>query len=149
MEDLSRIENAKDFLKKYYIKEKSNPPRNFIGKTAYELLSRPDVSYETLLPYIKDNPIELSRINLRLLMEDIKYRGYRDRALSTIEEMKRLENMVLSDIEYDEVEGLSKEGREKLKSGRPENIHQASQIDGIRAGEILSLIIHLKKKHSK
>lgn len=147
-ENIKSVEEEKEYLKNFHIKEDFDIDEEFIGKSGYKLLARPDVSYETLIPLFGDNHRPLTGKNKHLLEEDIKYEGYRSRSLSTIKEMKRLNNISLSEIDYQEVEGLSKEGREKLQYNRPENIGQASRIPGIRASEILSLINHTRGKRS-
>ena len=79
-----------------------------------------------------------------------KYSGYIVRQQAEIDKNKKLLNIKLpKDINYDEVHGLSNEGREILAKYRPETIAQVSRMSGVTAATISILLIYLKKKYSK
>ena len=79
---------------------------------------------------------------------ELKYRGYIDRQNSQIEDFKKNERKKIpSNIDYDDVESLRLEARQKLKGFRPENIGQASRISGVSPSDIAVLLVYLSKKH--
>ncbi len=113
------------------------------GIRLIDLLKRPELSYEVLKevdtsrPNINPNIFEQVEIQ-------IKYEGYIKRQLSVIEQMRRLERKVLpKDTDYQSIEGLRLEAREKLNKVRPENIGQASRISGVSPADISVLVIYL------
>ena len=70
-------------------------------------------------------------------------------AFST-EQFRRMENKKIpADIDYDQVYGLSFEGKEKLKKVRPISIGQASRISGVNPSDITVLMIYLETKKRK
>ena len=78
---------------------------------------------------------------------EIKYEGYIDKQLRQIERYKRLEDRKLSeDMDYDEIEGLRIEARQKLGQVRPLSIGQASRISGVSPADINVLMVYLEKK---
>ena len=76
----------------------------------------------------------------------IKYQGYIDRQEEDIERLKKQENTKLpADFNYQQMQGLSNELKQKLLEVRPENIGRASRIPGITPAAISLLLIYLKK----
>lgn len=76
----------------------------------------------------------------------IKYRGYIDRQEEDIERLKKQENTKLpADLNYQQMQGLSNELKQKLIEAKPENIGRASRIPGITPAAISLLLIYLKK----
>jgi tRNA uridine 5-carboxymethylaminomethyl modification enzyme len=79
----------------------------------------------------------------------IKYQGYIDRQGDEIERLKRQENTLLpADLDYQSMQGLSNELKQKLADAKPENIGRASRIPGITPAAISLLLIYLKKYSS-
>jgi len=79
----------------------------------------------------------------------IKYQGYIDRQYDEIERLKRQENTKLpADLDYNSMQGLSNELKQKLSERCPENIGRASRIPGITPAAISLLLIYLKKYQS-
>ena len=77
---------------------------------------------------------------------DIKYEGYIARHLADIEKFKDLEHKIIpSSYDYDSLQSLSKESKEKLKKIRPHSIGQASRIPGVSPTDISLLVIDLKR----
>ena len=119
----------------------------------FELLRRPEVSYEGMLS------LEIDRIELGLgelapeVREQVeiaaKYQGYIDRQKEEISKQKGSENTKLMDIDYADVHGLSIEARQKLNIHKPETIGQAGRISGITPATISLLLVYLKRKHKK
>jgi len=119
----------------------------------FELLRRPEVSYEALLSLsgAGDNAIEFSGMAAQV-REQIeiaaKYQGYIDRQADEIARQRDGENTKLpADMDYHEVHGLSIEVRQKLSTQRPETIGQAGRISGITPAAISLLLVYLKRKN--
>ena len=75
----------------------------------------------------------------------LKYEGYIKRQLKQIEEFSRMEERVLpEDINYDDVAGLRLEAREKLKKIRPHSFGQASRISGVSPADISVLMVWME-----
>ncbi|HEX2938832.1 MAG TPA: tRNA uridine-5-carboxymethylaminomethyl(34) synthesis enzyme MnmG [Ruminiclostridium sp.] len=110
-----------------------------------ELLKRPQISYEDLLPFDNDRkplpPSVTEQVEI-----SIKYEGYIKRELAQINEIHRLEIKTLpKDMDYSSVRGLRIEAREKLNKIQPVNIGQASRISGVNPADISVLLIHLEQ----
>ena len=116
----------------------------------FELLRRPEVSYEGMLT--------LGALGMGALEPSVreqieiaaKYQGYIDRQKEEIAKQAGSENMKLGDaIDYVDVHGLSIEARQKLTQFKPETIGQANRISGITPATISLLLVYLKRKHKK
>lgn len=79
---------------------------------------------------------------------EIKYAGYIDKAYKEAKRLKAMENRKIpSDIDYDKIQNIASEAREKLKKVRPETIAQASRISGVNPPDITMLLVYLEAKH--
>ena len=79
---------------------------------------------------------------------DIKYEGYLKRGLEQIEKAKKLEDKKLPpDIDYEKIDGLRLEARQKLAKIRPENLGQAGRISGVNPADIAVLMVYLSARH--
>ena len=77
----------------------------------------------------------------------VKYSGYIERSLRMIERHKGLEEKKIpADMDYDSLENIPKEAKDKLKLVRPMNIGQASRISGVSPADIQVLLIYLKMR---
>ena len=115
----------------------------------YELLKRPEFSYENLKPFDINRP-ELSKEIKERVEIEVKYEGYLKIEKERIEKMKKYENMVIpDDINYFEIDGLSFEAKEKLSKYKPTNISQATKIAGVRVSDISILILALQNYSKK
>jgi len=112
----------------------------------YDLLRRPEVTYETLLRLVPaDEPA--SREVAEQIDLAAKYEGFLRRQQQQVAEHQRLEGLLIpEDMDYGMVRGLSHEGREKLSRVRPRSVGQASRIPGVRPSDIAALLIHLKSR---
>ncbi len=89
---------------------------------------------------------DLSYDLLERLETDAKYSGYLERGLVEIERAKRLEAKKLpDDIDYEKLDGLRLEAREKLQKIRPVNLGQAARISGVNPADIAVLMVYLNK----
>lgn len=117
-----------------------------------DLLARPGVSYPALRTQLADSEIALPDIDTQVAEQleiQIKYQGYIDRQAEDIAKLKRQENTPLpTDFDYQRMEGLSNELKQKLSEARPESIARASRIPGMTPAAVSLLLIHLKKHHA-
>lgn len=117
-----------------------------------DLLARPEVTYETLAQAISEVPAdcpaspELARQITEQVEIQLKYQGYIDRQEEDIKKLKRQEDTPLpEDFDYQQMQGLSNELKQKLQKVRPENISRATRIPGMTPAAISLLLIYLKK----
>ena len=114
------------------------------GVSLYELLSRPELNYDVLKPVDKDRK-ELPPDVTEQVEIEIKYHGYIERQLKQVEAFKKLEKKYIpKDMDYDKVQSLRLEARQKLKQFRPVSIGQASRISGVSPADISVLLVYLK-----
>lgn len=112
----------------------------------YELIKRPELDYKKLSVFDLERP-EIRDDIIRNVEIEIKYEGYINKQEIQIRQFKKLENKVLSkDLDYNSIEGLRLEAREKLSDIRPESIGQASRITGVSPADINVLLIYLEHK---
>ena len=110
-----------------------------------ELLRRPELSYHDLRLF-DPLSLELDGDVVKQVEVHVKYQGYIDRQYQQVERFKKLEGIVLPpDLNYDEMQGLSREVREKLIRIRPYTLGQTSRISGVTPAAISILMINLKK----
>lgn len=120
----------------------STPLNN--GLTLYELIKRPEITYENSAVFDPEREDLPSYIRLSVQTE-IKYEGYIKKQLKDIEKFKKLESKKLShDIDYSKIPGLKKESAEKLNEIKPDSIGQASRISGVSPADVNVLLIRLK-----
>jgi len=114
------------------------------GTTIEQLLKRPDISYEDIIEL--DDVSRETREDVREQVEiQIKYRGYIERQHEDVEKSIKLEESILpTNIDYNSVNGLTIEVREKLSRHRPDTLGQASRISGVTPAAITVLAIALK-----
>lgn len=114
--------------------------------SVYELIKRPELDYKKLAVFDPERP-EVRDDIIRNVEIEIKYEGYIKKQEIQIRQFKKLENKILDkDIEYNEIEGLRNEAKEKLSDIRPESIGQASRITGVSPADINVLLIYLEHK---
>jgi tRNA uridine 5-carboxymethylaminomethyl modification enzyme len=112
-----------------------------------QLLRRPEMSLRQLRGFT-DIPDAHQDIDLQVEVE-VKYQGYVERQTQLVEKFRKLENQRLpDDIDYAQIQGLSREVREKLISAKPRSLGQAARIPGITPAAVSLLSIYLKKKRS-
>lgn len=112
--------------------------------TLAELLKRPGFHYEQLAEFGLGNP-DLDRAETEGAEIEIKYSGYIQRQQRQIEAIARQENRRLPEnLDYQAIDTLSKESREKLAKVRPLTVGQASRIGGVNPADINALLIYLE-----
>ncbi len=124
-----------------YTKEK-NMSENINHLTLIEYLKRPDVK---LIEISKILNIEESFEVLQQVEIQIKYEGYIKKQLKDAQEQAKLENFYLpNNLDYNKIDHLALEARQKLQEIKPETLGQASRISGVNPSDINALLIHLR-----
>jgi len=119
------------------------------GLSAKDFLRRTALNADDLVKVSKEFA-EVSPRALAYVETELKYEGYLEKQKREIREEARLEELALpADFDYDKVEGLLTEARQKLQKIKPLTIAQASRISGVTPADITVLIIYLKKKAAK
>lgn len=160
------IAREQERLKRTFVRPETLPKEDamrVMGKaieheySLFELLRRPDVSYEALLslPLANQENAPSNLDDLGLMADQVreqveiaaKYQGYIDRQAEEIERQRGSENTRLpADIDYKDVQGLSIEAMQKLQQHRPETLGQASRISGITPAAVSLLLVYIKRK---
>ena len=116
------------------------------GTKMSELLKRTELDYEKLAEIDKDRP-NLSKKEKEEVEIQIKYEGYIKLQEAQVEKFKKLESKILPEnIDYENMNGISLEGRQKLEKARPRSIGQASRISGVSPADISVLMVYLQQK---
>ena len=116
------------------------------GSSLAELIRRPELNYKMLAevdpkrPKLPEDVQEQVNIN-------IKYDGYIKRQMKQVEQFKKMEEKKIPEnINYDEIQSLRIEAKQKLNLYRPINIGQASRISGVSPADISVLLVYLGHK---
>lgn len=157
---LKAIEDTKTFFMENKIKQQfADPILVSLGSAplteslpASAILKRPEVTYKDILTMLKDQGLEFSvdYDDLDEVLEQVeisfKYEGYIRKAYDQAARMKSYEaKLIPSDIDYDLVDNIALEAREKLKKVRPLTIGQASRISGVNPADISVLVVYVEK----
>jgi tRNA uridine 5-carboxymethylaminomethyl modification enzyme len=111
----------------------------------YDLLRRPEVTYESLmtLPGVQNAEAATVAEQVEILA---KYHGYIERQRDEIARQESYETTELPlDMDYAVVRGLSIEVRQKLNQHKPQTLGQAARISGVTPAAISLLLVHLKR----
>ena len=115
------------------------------GARLADLLRRPRVSYADLAPFDPDRPALPAAVTEAVEIT-VKYQGYIDKQLRQVEEMRKLEGRPLPpDLDYEHMEGLRLEARQKLSRIRPLNLGQAGRISGVSPADLAVLMVALER----
>ena len=116
------------------------------GASLADLIRRPELSYEILASVDKMRP-ELKYDVAEQVNINIKYEGYIKRQKKQVEQFKKLEKKrIPADINYEEVQSLRLEAKQKLSQIRPASIGQASRISGVSPADISVLLVYLESR---
>ncbi|GFR35092.1 tRNA uridine 5-carboxymethylaminomethyl modification enzyme MnmG [Thermobrachium celere] len=136
-------EEVNDFLRR------NNSSEIKSGIHLYDLIKRPEISYEATKEIDKDRP-DIPFDVAREVENQIKYDGYIQKQMQQVEQFKKLEQKrIPEDIDYNDIQGLRIEARQKLSKIRPQNIGQASRISGVSPADISVLLIYLEQLRRK
>ncbi len=146
------IDELSDYLKTikitpvqndYLVSLNSTPLKD--GINAYDLLKRPEITYDKIKKFIdREYPADvIEEVEL-----NIKYKGYIDKAIKESEKLIAQENKKIpNDIDYYKIGNLASEAKQKLTEVRPTSLGQASRISGVNPADIAILSIYLKKEN--
>ena len=142
---LKTLKISKETLKN---KEAKNKQKEGDYISALDALKRPEVSYEDVCSSLGIKPAE-SEIALDVTTSE-KYSGYIERQKREIQKVKRNENAKIpEEINFDDIEGLSNESKQKLNLVRPKTLAHAQRIPGLTPATISLLLVHIKKKNTQ
>ena len=111
------------------------------------LLRRPEVTYHSLATLTGFGEAVTDEAVIEQVEIDVKYAGYLGRMQDEIDKVKRNEETLLPEsLDYDAIEGLSNEVKQKLKEYRPNTIGQAGRVQGVTPAALSLLLVHLKKR---
>ncbi len=114
--------------------------------TLYQYLKRPEIRYKSLISS-NLHSCELSEDEIHRVESEIKYEGYIAQQRTEVKKFLKLEKRKIpEDLDYEEVSGIGKEAKEKLKKIRPESIGHAARISGISSCDISILAVFIEKK---
>jgi tRNA uridine 5-carboxymethylaminomethyl modification enzyme len=114
-------------------------------RSAFELLAYPEIEWSAL----RDIWPELSVIDPSIAVHleiDAKYDVYLKRQTADVDAFRRDEGLVLIDIDYAVVPGLSNEARSKLEAARPRTVGQAGRLDGLTPAALGILAAYLRRE---
>ena len=113
--------------------------------SAAEFLKRPEVHYQDLEKFIGAAPAPLSRTVIELIETEITYEGYIKKAMEQVEKMHRLEEKrIPKNMDWDVLDSIATEARQKFKKINPETLGQASRISGVNPADISILMVYLE-----
>ncbi|MEM7400596.1 MAG: tRNA uridine-5-carboxymethylaminomethyl(34) synthesis enzyme MnmG [Pseudomonadota bacterium] len=116
----------------------------------YELLRRPEVNFENLQTFCKQDLSDIPTDVSEQLEIQAKYAGYIERQNAEVEQLALQEEVKLpKDINYANISGLSNEAKQKLIEIQPLTIGQAARISGITPSAISLLLVHLKSRTTR
>lgn len=126
--------------------EEKNTAKLKDGILAIDFLRRPEISYGELAQFIPEPEQELPHKVVEQVEIQVKYEGYIKKALDKVEKLKRMEaKRIPENIDYEAINGLATESRQKLMKIEPETIAQASRISGVNPADISILMVYLEQ----
>ncbi|MDC7233485.1 MAG: tRNA uridine-5-carboxymethylaminomethyl(34) synthesis enzyme MnmG [Spirochaetales bacterium] len=143
------IDEIKELLRQKRVSgnwtEDSELLKPHVGKTAYMTLKDPAVTMDGLTEKIPE--LEQFSLDWRHHAElDVKYEGYVARQERQIARFQKMESLLIpEDFDYDSMDGISIESKEKLKMIQPRSVGQASRISGVRSSDIAVLTVLLNR----
>lgn len=150
-EEIARVEKVNIGANKKVqalLEEYESTPLN-TGTSLAELIRRPELNYEVLAPIDEERP-ELPDEVTEQVNINIKYDGYIKRQIKQVENFKKLEvKKIPENFDYDDVNSLRIEARQKLKQYQPVNIGQASRISGVSPADISVLLVYMEQMRQK
>src|SRR5205823_11086228 len=114
-------------------------------RSAFELLAYPEIGWTEVRAIWP----ELSAVDARIAVHleiDAKYDVYLKRQIADVDAFRRDEGLILSDIDFADVPGLSNEARAKLQAMRPRTVGQAGRLDGMTPAALGILAAYLRRE---
>ncbi|HBV04505.1 MULTISPECIES: tRNA uridine-5-carboxymethylaminomethyl(34) synthesis enzyme MnmG [Mammaliicoccus] len=115
------------------------------GILALDLLRRPEMDYNAIMEILQATSPVNEDIQEQVEIQT-KYEGYIQKSLAQVEKVKRMEDKKIPlNIDYDAINSLASEAREKLKEVNPLDIAQASRISGVNPADISILLVYIEQ----
>ena len=149
MEDIQkekeRLRNHKVSLKQLNEISGKQIVKSNANITALEALKRPEVSYKEMCKVLGIEPAK-EEVAIDVIT-DKKYSGYIERQKKEIKKIKKNENALIPEqINFNDIEGLSNESKQKLSAVSPRTLAHAQRIPGLTPAAISLLLVHIKKR---
>ena len=122
--------------------------RDGVRRSAFELLAYPDIGWEQARAIWPELAAVEASIAVHLEI-DAKYDVYLKRQSADVDAFRRDEGLVLSDVDYADVPGLSNEARAKLQAAQPRTVGQAGRLDGMTPAALGILASYLRREARK
>ncbi|MBO3063782.1 tRNA uridine-5-carboxymethylaminomethyl(34) synthesis enzyme MnmG [Mammaliicoccus fleurettii] len=115
------------------------------GILALDLLRRPEMDYDAIMEILEEESPVSEDVQEQVEIQT-KYEGYIQKSLAQVEKMKRMEDKKIPEnIDYDAINSLATEARQKLKEVNPLDIAQASRISGVNPADISILLVYIEQ----
>jgi tRNA uridine 5-carboxymethylaminomethyl modification enzyme len=115
------------------------------GIRAADLLKRPEMNYSHIKQLVPSE-VELHPDVEEQVEIQVKYEGYIEKSLQQVDKLKKMENKKIpEDIDYEAINGLASEARQKLIEVRPLSLAQASRISGVNPADISILLVYIEQ----
>lgn len=115
------------------------------GILALDLLRRPEMDYAAIMEILQETSPVDEDVQEQVEIQT-KYEGYIQKSLALVEKMKRMEDKKIPEnIDYDAINSLATEARQKLKEVKPLDIAQASRISGVNPADISILLVYIEQ----
>ncbi len=112
---------------------------------ATDLLKRPEMNYHHI-ERISPSDVPLTEDIKEQVEIQVKYYGYIKKALEQIDRMKKMESKSIPEnIDYDDINGLATEARDRLKEVRPLSVGQASRVSGVNPADVSILLVYIEQ----
>ena len=119
--------------------------RDGVRRSAFELLAYPEIGWEELRGVWPELSVIDPGIAIHLEI-DAKYDVYLKRQIADVDAFRRDEGLILTDVDYTDVPGLSNEARSKLEGARPRTVGQAGRLDGLTPAALGILAAYLRRE---
>lgn len=115
--------------------------------TGIEFLKRPEVKYSDVVRFVGESSEKLDRTVIELIETEVTYEGYIKKAKEQVEKMHCLEaKRIPKNMNWDALDSIATEARQKFKKINPETLGQASRISGVNPADISILMVYLEGK---
>ena len=145
VKEQERLKNYKVSLKQLNEMNSNSKVKSKSHITALDALKRPEVSYQKLCEALKIKPVR-DEVAIDVITNK-KYSGYIERQKKEIKKIKKNENALIPEkINFNDIEGLSNESKQKLSVVKPRTLAHAQRIPGLTPAAISLLLVHIKKR---
>jgi tRNA uridine 5-carboxymethylaminomethyl modification enzyme len=117
------------------------------GVSFRQLVSRPDLRFDSLRSLLSGHGFRLSEADLQSVHTQIRYAGYIEQQLRDVARLSSLEDRLIPrDLDYTSIAGLSREMVERFQRVQPSNLGQAARVPGVTPAAVSMLNIHLNHR---